>query len=86
MRSRLPWCAVVGFLLLASCGAPAAGGDRGEWLETALAEIRTKYPRVHAVVIFNQPADVTLSTSPLDWSLTHDPRAASVVARAMTTP
>lgn len=26
MRSRLSWCAVVGFLLLAGCGAPAAGG------------------------------------------------------------
>jgi hypothetical protein len=62
-------------VMISEFGTLSSGGDARQWYEQALRDLDEKYGRVHAVVLFNQRHDVTLSTAPLDWSVLQSPGA-----------
>jgi hypothetical protein len=66
-------------LMIAEFGTLTSGGDAARWYADALRDIREKYTATHAVVFFNQTQDVTLSTTPLNWSPTQSAGATAVI-------
>jgi hypothetical protein len=70
-------------IMITEFGSVTSGGDAGTWYEDAFRDIHDKYTAVRSVVFFNQTHDVTLSSSPLNWSPLQDARAARAVAEAM---
>lgn len=70
-------------IMLTEFGSLSAGGDPAEWYRQAFADMRDKYPRIRSIIFFNQPADVTLSTAPLNWSLIESPRAVDIVRQEL---
>ncbi len=55
-------------IMISEFGTLSSGGNAVQWYDQALNDIHGKYGRVRSVIFFNQRQDVTLSTSPLDWS------------------
>jgi hypothetical protein len=70
-------------IMITELGCVTSGGDAAEWYAAAFRDMRERYPAIRSVVFFNQPHDVTLSSSPLDWSPLQDVRATRAVAAAM---
>jgi hypothetical protein len=70
-------------IMISEFGTLTAGGDGAAWYARAFDDIRTKYPRIRSVIFFNQESDVTLSTAPLDWTVTQDREMTRVVSSAM---
>ena len=68
-------------MMICELGTLGSGGDPLEWYKQAFYHLETNYGRIRAVVFFNQPADVTMSTSPLNWSVTQSPVVADYVAK-----
>ena len=68
-------------LMICEFGTLSYGGDAVEWYKQAFYHLDHTYQRVRAVVFFNQSADTTMSTYPLNWSLVQDRRATALVAR-----
>lgn len=66
-------------IMITEFGSLTSGGDAAAWYGAAFADIRTKYPAIRSVVFFNQAADVTLSTTSLNWSVLQSPRVANQV-------
>jgi hypothetical protein len=70
-------------IMITEFGTVTSGGDAAEWYTAGFRDLRERYGAVRSVVFFNQARDVTLSTTPLDWSPLQDVRAARAVAMAM---
>jgi hypothetical protein len=70
-------------LMITEFGTLTSGGDAAAWYAAALRDIREKYTATRAVVFFNQTQDVTLSTSPLDWSPLQSAGATAVLRREL---
>jgi hypothetical protein len=68
-------------LMIGEFGTLSYGGDPVEWYKQAFYHLDHTYQRVRAVVFFNQSADTTMSTVPLNWSPLQDRRVSSIVAR-----
>lgn len=62
-------------IMITEFGTLGSGGDAASWYDQALHDLHDKYSGVRAVVFFNQTRDVTLSTEPLDWSVTQSAAA-----------
>ncbi|MEA2572661.1 MAG: hypothetical protein QOI24_4662 [Acidobacteriota bacterium] len=73
-------------IMIGEFGSVTSGGDAARWYEQAFRDIHEKYGAIRAVIFFNQTHDVTLSTTPLNWSATQDAGAMRAVARAMQPP
>ena len=67
-------------MMIAELGTLAQGGDTLVWYQQAFYQLEHTYGRIRAVIFFNQPQDVTMSTSPLNWTVTQNPRATDFVA------
>jgi hypothetical protein len=70
-------------VMIAEFGTLTSGGDAAEWYRQAFHDIETKYGAIRSIVFFNQESDVTLSTAPLNWSVTQSPRVADRVRREL---
>lgn len=70
-------------IVVAEFGTVDAGGDPTQWYHDAFRDFAGKYPAVRAVVLFNQPHDVTVSAQPLDWSVLKLGAARVEVERAL---
>lgn len=70
-------------IMISELGTLAAGGDMAEWYRQAFYHLTHTYGRgVRALVLFNQPNDITISPEfPLNWSVTQNAGAAQVVAK-----
>ncbi|HEY6139277.1 MAG TPA: glycosyl hydrolase [Thermoanaerobaculia bacterium] len=73
-------------IMITELGSVTSGGDAAQWYEQAFRDARDKYGAVRAIVFFNQTADVTLSTVPLNWSPLQQARTTRAVAAAMARP
>jgi len=71
-------------MMVCELGTLAQGGDMVEWYKQAFYHIDHTYGGIRSIVFFNQSRDVTMSTSPLNWSVTQDLQAADVVSREMS--
>lgn len=56
-------------VLLAEVGTSSAGGDRRDWWVDAFRQL-PKYPRIRAVVAFDNPACSNTTGIPVDWGFT----------------
>jgi hypothetical protein len=70
-------------MMVCELGSLSSGGEMLEWYKQAFYHLETTYGRIRSLVFFNQPADVTMSTTPLNWSVTQDPAATEFVAREL---
>ena len=67
-------------LMIAEWGSTEAGGDKGAWLRSALTtEIPTSFPRIRAVVYFNQNYQE-------DWRIETSPGAKAGYAAGVASP
>ncbi|HET7712666.1 MAG TPA: glycosyl hydrolase [Thermoanaerobaculia bacterium] len=66
-------------IMITEFGTLTSGGDARQWYREAFDQIENRYPRIRAIVFFNQERDVTLSTAPLNWSVLQSPAATLVV-------
>lgn len=60
-------------IIIAELGCSPSGGSEKQWYVDALKKLPTSYRQTKAVVLYNNPADRTLSGSSIDWSVDHDP-------------
>jgi hypothetical protein len=70
-------------MMVCELGTLTSGGEMQEWYKQAFYHLETTYGRIRSVVFFNQPADVTMSTTPLNWSVTQDPASTALVSREL---
>jgi len=70
-------------LMITEFGTLTSGGDASQWYADAFRDLRDKYGGIRAVVFFNQKNDVTLSSTPLDWSVLQSVGATTVTRRAL---
>lgn len=66
-------------LMISEFGTLRSGGDATQWYDAAFRDIQSRYPAIRSVIFFNQKHDTTLSTVPLDWSVTESEPVADVV-------
>jgi len=59
-------------IMVTEFGSLSVGGNRHEWYAEALDSIPEKYPRLKAVLFFNNNNDNTTLNKTLDWSLNTD--------------
>jgi len=73
-------------IMICEFGTLTKGGNAYEWYRQAFYHIDHTYRRgVRAIVFFNQESDATMSTAALNWSVTQDPTARSLVAEQLAT-
>lgn len=70
-------------VMITEFGSLASGGDPAQWYRSSFQDIASKYPAIRSVVFFNQGSDTTLSTAPLDWTVTQDAAATAAVREAL---
>lgn len=70
-------------MMIAELGTLGSGGEIHVWYQQAFYHLEHTYGRIRAIVFFNQPNDVTMSSYPLNWTITQDPRAVEFVAREL---
>ena len=73
-------------VMITEFGTLTAGGDAAQWYDSAFRDLHDKYAAVRAVVFFNQAHDITLSTSPLNWSVLQSAGATAATRRALGSP
>ena len=67
-------------IMISELGTVGNGGDVPEWYRQAFYHMDHTYRRgVRAVIFFNQPADLTMPTLQLNWSVTQSPKATALV-------
>jgi hypothetical protein len=71
-------------VLLAEVGSSAAGGDRKDWWVDAFRQL-PKYPRIRALVVFDNPACSNTTGIPVDWGFTQSEGILSTLA-PLTSP
>lgn len=71
-------------LMVCELGTLSSGGNMEEWYRQAFYHLDHSYGRIRAIVLFNQKADVTLSTSPLNWSVLQDDRSADLITSELS--
>lgn len=59
-------------IMLAEVGSSASGGDRRDWWIDAYRQL-PRYPRIRAMVIFDNPACSNTTGIPVDWGFTQTP-------------
>jgi hypothetical protein len=69
-------------IMITELGTLVAGGDAPEWYRQAFYHIDHTYSRgVRALILFNQPADITISPDfPLNWSVLQNPTSTKLMA------
>lgn len=70
-------------LMISELGCLTAGGDMEEWYRQAFYHLDHSYGRIRALTFFNQEADVTMSPTPLNWSVTQDEGTARLVSEEL---
>jgi hypothetical protein len=57
-------------LMIAEVGTSSAGGNKRDWILGMFRTLRSeKYPRIRALVLFDQPPDAKSAARPVDWRL-----------------
>ena len=59
----------------------AQGGDFLEWYKQAFYHVDHTYGGIRGIIFFNQTHDTTMSSWPLNWSVTQDQQGSELVAR-----
>jgi len=66
--------------MISEFGTVGSGGDVTEWYRQAFYHMDHTYRSgVRAVIFFNQPADLTMPSLQLNWSVTQSPKATALV-------
>ncbi|MGZ5493945.1 MAG: glycoside hydrolase family 26 protein [Thermoanaerobaculia bacterium] len=66
-------------IMISEFGTLGNGGDVPEWYRQAFYHMDHTYRSgVRAVIFFNQPADLTMPTLQLNWSVTQSPKATAL--------
>ncbi len=60
-------------IMVAEVGCSDIGGSREVWYREMAMQIRNKFTNIKAVVLFENPADVTSGTWNIDWSIAESP-------------
>jgi glycosyl hydrolase family 26 len=68
-------------MMICELGTLAQGGDFLEWYKQAFYHLDHTYGGIRGIIFFNQTHDTTMSSWPLNWSVTQDQQAAELVAR-----
>jgi hypothetical protein len=70
-------------IVLAEFATVKSGGDAHEWYRMAFHHLDAKFPAVKMVVHFNQKNDSTITTMPLNWSVTEKARLVELFKRQL---
>jgi hypothetical protein len=70
-------------IMIAELGCSPSGGSEEQWYADALRKLPVSYRRTKAVVLYNNPADRTLSGSSIDWSVDHDPEIVRIIKESI---
>jgi hypothetical protein len=70
-------------VMIAEFGSLAVGGDRAAWYRTALTDLRSRYPEIRALLLFEVPADQTVTYQRVDWTVAEDPDVSNAIASAL---
>ena len=70
-------------MMIAELGTLSSGGDTNVWYQQAFYHLEHTYGRIRSIVFFNQPNDTTMSSYPLNWTITQNPQATEFVAREL---
>jgi hypothetical protein len=68
-------------LMIAELGAVSLGGSQADWYAAALDRIATRYPETRALVLFNNPVDLTLPGAVINWAIDDKPDVLAVFRR-----
>jgi hypothetical protein len=69
-------------LLVAEVATTSAGGNKADWVRDMFRTLSANnFPRIRAVVLFDQPGGQTSSGLPVDWSIAEAPGAYESLAR-----
>jgi hypothetical protein len=67
-------------LLVAETATTSAGGNKADWVRDMLHSLAAgNFPRIRALVLFDQPNGSTSSGLPIDWSLAEDPQVFAAI-------
>jgi hypothetical protein len=66
-------------IVIAEFATVASGGEATAWYREAFATLNATGSPVRMLVLFNQSSDTTITTTPLNWSVTADPQLAALV-------
>ncbi len=66
-------------IMITEIGSLEVGGNRAEWYQAALHNIKNKYPKVKGVVFYHNGSDNTTTYKALDWSFNNDAKVSAVI-------
>ncbi len=70
-------------MMITEMGCLRVGGKREEWFRDALTDLPEKYPRLKAIVLFNDSDDKTTLNKSLDWSIVNDTATCEVIRQTI---
>jgi hypothetical protein len=71
-------------IMIAELGCSPLGGNQTQWYSDAFRKLQKSYPETRAVVLFNNPADFTLTGSVIDWSIDNNPEILHLLQKEVT--
>ncbi len=72
-------------IMITEMGSLTVGGNRTEWFREAFRNLPEKYPRLRALVFFNDNRDNTTLNKTLDWSIVEDTATCKAIRKEIKT-
>jgi hypothetical protein len=72
-------------MMITEMGSLTVGGSRTRWFQQAFDSLPQKYPRLRAVLFFNDNSDNTTLNKSLDWSIVNDTATCTAIRKAIRT-
>ena len=70
-------------MMITEMGCLRVGGNREEWFRNALTDLPAKYPRLKAIILFNDDDDKTTLNKSLNWSIINDTSTCEVIRQTI---
>ncbi len=70
-------------MMITEMGSLKVGGSRETWFKEAISDLPKKYPRLNALVFFNDSDDKTTLNKTLDWSIVKDTVVCTTINNAI---
>ncbi len=70
-------------MMITEMGCLRVGGNREEWFRDALTDLPAKYPRLKAIILFNDDDDKTTLNKSLNWSIINDTSTCEVIRQTI---
>lgn len=70
-------------MMITEMGSLKVGGSREEWFKHALTDLPNIYPKLKAIIFFNDNDDKTTLNKSLDWSIINDTATCEVIHKTI---